>query len=154
MTQEFRGLSKFDSIFNFMVGAYYQDASLENKQSFRIAALPEDPATGFYQSISKSGDVESKTYSLFGQLMVDLTDNVELAGGVRWTREEKDVTQQNTYVHPLLAAGFPLTTFANTFEDDNYSPEVTLTWHPSGDSTLFAAYKTGYKSGGLGSRPS
>ena len=76
-TQEFRGLSKFDSMFNFMVGAYYQDATLENKQSFRIAPLPEDPATGFYQSISKSGDVDSKTYSLFGQLMVDLTDNLE-----------------------------------------------------------------------------
>ncbi len=150
LSQELRALTKFDSKVNFMVGAFYQDATLDNDQSFRIAALPVDPATGFYQSITKGGAIDSKTYSVFGQLIWALADNIELAGGVRWTREEKDVTQGNTYVHPLLAAAFPLTTFANTFEDDNYSPEATLTWHPTGDTTLFAAYKTGYKSGGFG----
>ncbi|MEC3911894.1 TonB-dependent receptor [Sphingobium sp. CR2-8] len=32
--------------------------------------------------------------------------------------------------------------------ENNWSPEATLTWHPSPDQTVYLAYKTGFKSGG------
>ncbi|WP_158511874.1 TonB-dependent receptor [Novosphingobium sp. PP1Y] len=149
-SQEFRALTTFDGPLNGMVGLYYQDTSLENGQTFRIAALPQDPATGYYSSISKTGTLDGKTYSAFGQLTFDILENLELAGGLRWTKEKKTVAQRNIYVHPLLSSLFPLTEFDGTFKDDNVSPEATLTWHPSPNSTLYAAYKTGYKSGGFG----
>lgn len=149
-SQELRALTTFDGPLNAMVGLFYQDTSLDNGQTFRIAALPQDPATGYYSSISKTGTLDGKTYSAFGQLTYDILPNLELAGGVRWTREKKEVAQRNTYVHPLLAAGFPLTEFGGTFKGDNWSPEATLNWHPTNHTTLYAAYKTGYKSGGFG----
>src|SRR3546814_1758178 len=37
---------------------------------------------------------------------------------------------------------FPYTTLVR-------SPEVTLSWHPIDDTLVYAAYKTGYKSGGF-----
>ena len=36
----------------------------------------------------------------------------------------------------------------NKFEDTNFSPEVTLSYKPTPDLNIYAAYKTGYKSGG------
>jgi outer membrane receptor protein involved in Fe transport len=35
------------------------------------------------------------------------------------------------------------------YSDDNVSPEVTLSWRPDPRQTLYAAYKTGYKAGGI-----
>nr|WP_277350588.1 TonB-dependent receptor [Novosphingobium olei] len=149
-SQEFRGLTTFDGPLNAMVGLYYQDTSLYNGQSFRIAALPQDPATGYYQSISKTGTLSGKTYSAFGQLTYKILPNLELAGGVRWTHETKDVDQRNTYVHPLLAGLFPMKEFSGHYKGNNVSPEATLTWHPTSHTTLYGAFKTGYKSGGFG----
>jgi outer membrane receptor protein involved in Fe transport len=149
-SQELRALTSFDSPLNFMAGVYYETEKLDNLQAFRIAALPVDPATGYYYSIGKGGVIKSSTYSAFGQVIYNLTPTLEFDAGVRWSRDLKNMTQANTYVQPELAAGFPLTPFVGSYANDNTSPEATLTWHPSSQSTLYAAYKTGYKSGGFG----
>lgn len=149
-SQEFRGLTTFDGPINAMVGLYYENTRLYNGQTFRIAALPMDPATGYYSSISKTGTLRGKTYSAFGQVTWQLAEQIELAGGVRYTSERKSVDQRNIYVHPLLSALFPLREFDGDYKQDNLSPEATLTWHPTGSTTLYAAYKTGFKSGGFG----
>jgi outer membrane receptor protein involved in Fe transport len=47
---------------------------------------------------------------------------------------------------PLRAQGVPLDA---EYRDHNVSPEVTLTWHPEPGQTIYGAYKTGYKAGGL-----
>lgn len=149
-TQEVRALTTFDSPINFMIGGYYGDTTLDNAQSLRIAPLPADPATGQYNSLSKIGSVKSKTYSVFGQVNGKITDNLEAAAGIRWTKENKDVSQQNIYVHPLLIDLFTLNPFNSRYRGKNWSPEATLTWHPTTRTTIYAAYKTGYKSGGFG----
>ena len=46
LSQEVRLLSKFDSPLNFMVGAFYQDTTLDFTNTVLIAPLPADPATG------------------------------------------------------------------------------------------------------------
>ncbi len=83
-------------------------------------------------------------------MIYKLTANLEFDAGIRWSRDLKNMTQANTYVHPGLTALFPLTPFSGSYSNDNVSPEATLTWHPTSQSTLYAAYKTGYKSGGFG----
>lgn len=152
-SQEVRALTTLDGPLNFMVGAFYNSTSLDNLQSIRFAPLPVDPATGQYNSLTKNGTVDGKTYSLFGQATYKLLDNLELAGGVRWTRETKKVDQGNLYVAPLLTSLFPFGRFGGRFRDDNFSPEATLTWHPTTRTTIYGAYKTGYKSGGFGLPP-
>ncbi len=149
-TQELRALTTFDSPLNFLVGGYFEDTKLDNEQAFRIANLPPDSA-GRYYSIGKVGVIDSRTYSAFGQVTYKLMPNLELAGGIRWSRDEKSVAQSNTYVAPLLQGLFPQNVnFPGTYKRDNWSPEATLTWHPTSRTTLYAAYKTGYKSGGFG----
>lgn len=151
-SQELRLLSSFEGPVNFMLGAYYQDSDLYFVNNSRIALLPADPATGKYHSWEKPSGTKGKAYSGFGQLIWAVTPEVELAGGVRYTRETKDSYLYDSWVHPLLAASFlpPTTILKDNFRDSNYSPEATLTWRPTSEITTYIAYKTGYKSGGLG----
>jgi outer membrane receptor protein involved in Fe transport len=85
--------------------------------------------------------------------------DLELAGGARWTKEKKTSVQVNTYVNPLMEFFFgnPALPFMKAendpifsdFNDNDISPEATITWTPSREVTLYGAYKTGYKSGGF-----
>lgn len=153
LSQEVRLFSKFDSPLNFMLGAYYQDTTLDFTNTVLIAPLPRDAATGKYHTWEKPGSTEGQTISAFGQLTWDITSQLELAGGVRYTHEEKDSWLTNAWVHPPLS-GTALAPqgkmFTDNFEDDNLSPEATLTWRPTEDFTAYVGYKTGYKSGGFG----
>ncbi|HEY0938503.1 MAG TPA: TonB-dependent receptor [Steroidobacter sp.] len=153
LSQELRLLSKFDSPVNFMLGAFYQDTTLDFTNTVLIAPLPSDAATGKYHTWEKPGSTEGQTISAFGQLIWDITPHIELAGGVRYTHEEKDSWMTNAWVHPPLS-GTVLApegkVFTDKFEDDNLSPEATLTWRPTDNFTAYVGYKTGYKSGGFG----
>jgi outer membrane receptor protein involved in Fe transport len=152
-TQELRLLSKFDGPLNFLIGAFFQDYSQFFQNNTLAVPLGPDPTTGKFHTWEKPSGTDGNTYSVFGQLLWDISDTIELAGGIRYTRETKDSFLGNSYVHAPLggvvfsAAGRVLT---DNFEDSNYSPEITLTWRPTPDFTAYGSYKTGYKSGGLG----
>lgn len=153
LSQELRISSSFDGPVNFLLGAYYQDSDLDFINNSRILLLPQDPTTGKYHTWEKPSGTAGKAYSVFGQVIWDITDQFELSGGVRYTRETKDSYLYNSWVYPGLAGSLflPTTeTLTDNFKDSNYSPEATLTWRPTEDLTAYVAYKTGYKSGGLG----
>jgi outer membrane receptor protein involved in Fe transport len=149
-SQELRFLSSFDFPLNVMFGLYYEHGSRDSDNNGKIAAHGPDPISGRTNSWNAVSTVTGDTYSAFGQLIWKVTPEIELAGGARFTREEKDATQQNTYRHPVMtflkAAGEVID---STFEDSDVSPEATLTWTPTEELTLYGAYKTGYKSGGF-----
>lgn len=152
VSQELRLDTELDSPLNFTFGGYYEKSDLDVLVSAMLAYAGPDPATGRYYSYERFGSTTGDTYSLFGQLRWDITDALELAAGVRWTKEEKQLRRLgHSFNHPALAAGFvPVgSVFRGEFKDDNWSPEVTLSWHPVDDSLLYAALKTGYKSGGF-----
>ncbi len=159
--QEVRLTSSFDAPVNFMLGGFYE---YSKRNTFTIAyggfgTAPVDPNFG-NRSIAYWNDSRLKghTYSAFGQLLWDITDQVQLSGGVRYTRETKKAVTSELYVNPglpsavatLLPAG---SKFRWPYEDSNWSPEVTLTWHPTQGQTVYASYKTGYKSGGISLSP-
>ena len=151
-SQEFRLLSDFDGPLNFLLGAYFQDTSLDFDTSVGILGLGPDP-DGRYHTWERSGYTNGTTYSAFGQLVWDVTDQIELAGGVRYTKEEKDSSMRHVYARPELEGTLLAPTtrvFDDKFKDSNYSPEVTLSYRPTSDLTAYVAYKTGYKSGGFG----
>ncbi len=121
-----------------------------------IGILAADPITGFTSDVLKLQNTKSDAYSVFASAIVDISDNLELAGGVRYTKENKLSRFSVPQVHAFLAASpFGVPVGYNTgpirFSDDNYSPEVSLTYKLNPDVNIYAAYKTGYKSGGIDS---
>src|SRR3546814_3201082 len=94
--------------------------------------------------------------TLFRSMSFDIADNLELAGGLRYTHEKRTTTNRNLYgFGPFHTANtiFPGSTdptpgvVAGSFSDNSVSTDVTLTYRPSSSSTTWIAYKTGLKSG-------
>lgn len=154
-SQELRVATKYDGPINLVVGGLFEDAKRHNEVFNVQLNRPADPANGRRFISSNSVENRGRTYSLFGQATWDLLENLELAGGVRWTKETKSTDMVNDYVHPTANAVNPLNrrpqglVLSSDFRDDNWSPEATLSWHPIRRTTLYVAYKTGYKSGGF-----
>tara|TARA_B100000378_G_scaffold261667_1_gene243203 strand:- start:1211 stop:3535 length:2325 start_codon:yes stop_codon:yes gene_type:complete len=154
-TQEWRATSSYDGPVNFMLGAYYEHGKRFTSAMNRGGAgfpVPFDPAFGGASvAFDGAATVRSDTYSAFGQLMWDITDAVQLSGGVRYTKEHKSARRGNRYVSPIAVAIYAPVgkLLTGDFDDSNWSPEASLSWHPTPGQTLYAAYKSGYKSGGF-----
>ena len=156
-TQEIRFNTTFEGPLNFAGGFYYEDSHRNTRGNGFIADLGPDPRNGQINNWQLLSNNSGKAYSAFGQAIYNILPNVELAAGVRWTHEKKTTTLGNSFVNQnILAFGLvaPEGQFSTGhFADSNWSPEATLSWHPTRDTTLYGAYKTGYKSGGF-SNPS
>ena len=97
----------------------------------------------------------SKTYSGFLQLNWAVLDDVEIAGGARYTRQDQSasfgVTQANPLFAPRLTPVGKILQGAAT--ENNLSPEATVSWHIKPHTMVYGAYKTGWLAGGY-SEPS
>lgn len=156
-TQELRLASDFKGPFNFMLGAFYEDRNINfntSQQGVNISIIALDPITGSAFDWYKKHNTKTKTLSFFGSGRFDISEKLELAGGLRWTRERKVNTITVPYVHAFLSAGpafIPSGFFSGPirFNDNNLSPEVSLRYKATEDVNIYAAYKTGFKSGGI-----
>jgi iron complex outermembrane recepter protein len=155
-TQEARLTSDFDGAFNFMVGAFWEDRSMPygTSQNAFVAAFLGPTRNGETFDWYAERDSKAKAFSVFGSATLDITDQLELSGGLRWTDEKKSTTVRFPFVHDIITFGFgflPSGFFAGPvrFSDSNLSPELSLKYKVTDDVNVYAAYKTGFKSGGV-----
>ena len=151
ISQEFRVLSQFSGALNFMVGGFYETLERDRDGSTKIAAIGLDPITGFSNTVNTFSDIDSETWSIFGQLIWNISDQLEFTVGARYTEDDKEMSQAHTYVHAFLAPLFSEAgrIIEGDYDDSHVSPEVTLSWQPRDIGTIYGAYRTGYKSGGF-----
>ena len=139
ITQEFRLASSFDGAVNFVSGVFYEQKDLE---TYLPIAADIGPAIGlpvpfWLQVANTEYDQESTAYSVFADITWDITENLELSGGARYSWEEKKFAG---------VAGF----IGEEKDDwDDVSPQLTLSWRPNDDWMVFASYRKGFKSGGF-----
>jgi iron complex outermembrane recepter protein len=152
---EFRALTNLGGMFDAMVGVYLQDTKRDYDAWTASGGLENSlaaPSFRRYLANSKDSQTEGKTFALFGQAIVRPTDQVELTGGVRYTDEKKDSYFLQPYSHPVRVTQtifLPGVRLPSNQDFSNWSPEATLTWKPQDNITIYAAYKTAYKSGGF-----
>lgn len=145
-TQELRITSDFkDSPVNFMMGAFYQDGHQQNL--VRIMGNSRVGLPAVIQNVDH--DVWIESFSVFGQLLWDVTDKLEFAAGARWTDETRRHLEVN--LNPGNGPVGPLTRPDPKIRAANISPEISLTYKPTEDLTVFANYKQGFKSGSFNS---
>lgn len=157
LSQELRLASDNDGMFNFMIGGFYEWRRFifdTAQNAVNISLIAPDPITGYTWDYDKNHTTKTEATSVFGSVMIDLTEQLELSGGVRYTNENKTQRITVPYVHRLLGPGpaFIGSGFVSPnidFSDDNLSPEVTLKYQATPDINIFASYKTGFKSGGV-----
>ena len=138
-TQEFRLASSFDGAVNFVSGLFYEQKDLE---TYLPIAADIGPAIGlpvpfWLQVANTEYDQESTAFSAFVDITWEITENLELSGGARYSWEEKEFAG---------VAGF-IGEEKNDWDD--VSPQLTLSWRPNDDWMVFASYREGFKSGGF-----
>ena len=164
-TQELRLHSAFDGPINFQVGAFFQTREIEfntAEQAFNVPlAFGAATGGGIGFDYQREHFTNTDAFSLFGSVDYDISDKLTLTAGVRWTDEEKDNTISIPFINPIIAGldldGDGLPNFVSSgfesdridFEDDDVSPEVSLVYRATDNVNLFAAFKTGFKSGGI-----
>ena len=140
LSEEVRLASDFkDSPVNFTLGGFYQDGKVSNDMTLAGNILYGRPAT----LLKGLSTIYIKSTSLFGQLRWQAAEQLELAGGARWTHETRDLTVFNRVSNAfnVLAPG------SDHIASSNWSPEFTITYTPSDTFTIFGAFKQAYKSG-------
>jgi iron complex outermembrane receptor protein len=148
-TQELRANTSFDSPLNFMGGLYYEHF---DRPFFNAPDLFHsfNPAVQNYTTTNMQSSSDGQYYSGFAQARWNILPTLELAAGARYSHDEKQATITNHANNPGFPGLYPDgVALRSDYSDNNVSPEVTLSWHPQPDQTLYAAYKTGYKAGGI-----
>lgn len=151
-SSEARILTSFDSPVNFMAGVYYQKTNFRFRSDAVFTGLRNSAEPDVdYISNRKDSTTKGETLAGYGQIIWKVVPTVELNAGVRYTHETKDSDFIQTYSNPglipfIYIPGVPV---AAKQTWNKWSPEVTLSWRPSSNITVYGGYKTGYKSGGF-----
>ncbi len=94
--------------------------------------------------------LDTDSYSLFGQMEYDISEQVTLVGGFRATREEKDYVYRADVLslppdYALLVPG--LRTYEDARGDWLYTWKLQAEFRPNDDMLLYAGYNRGTKAG-------
>lgn len=170
-TLEGRFSSAFEGPVNFVAGAYYQ----KDENDFEVRVITTD---GFGNDVAwdplnandafiaggtaifgrtRSDEIEQQ--ALFGEVTFDLTDRLQLLGGLRWFDADIESIQATT--HGFFAsvgppAGEVIGTTVNgngvgrvTQQDDTVRPKFSISYDVNDDVMLFALYSEGFRVGGV-----
>jgi len=146
-SQELRIASSGSSALQYVAGVYLyaQKAEGSSKSSFGPAA----PVLGAIRSTTGNtfGDIESKTAAVFGNVDWNLSDRLTLTGGLRYTREKKDLAYQQVVTFPaFLGSSIPLE--VDSLSTSNVTPLLSARWRLDRDAIVYASYSKGFRSGG------
>lgn len=149
-SQELRLQSKWDGPLKLLAGVFYSHSKFIFNTDAYIFPVPISPATNTYVTFKRDNGFTGNTMSAFAELTYNVTDQLELSGGARYSHESRNSFQQSLPAHLGFAAFFPPNIrIDDRFRDNNVSPQATIRYKPSRDLTFYASYKEGFKAGGF-----
>lgn len=156
-----------DGRLTFLLGGYYFYEKIANEIRLCTGSNRPRLTPG---CLASDNDINLTVESVagFGNIGFNITDNLELIGGARITRETKTQTYVSILdnrdglqsVLPPIAMPppgtartvLPFTRVSDTFEA--FTPRLGLNWSPNRDMLVYASWARGFKSGGFTGRPS
>jgi len=121
---------------------YTTYARLSNPAAPAVVIAPGSQYIGDTRAISESAAV-------FGQANYDLTDQLTLTAGLRYTHDKRHgITNTSTYLTPYAPTSIPFN-YDETVKGGNWSYLVSGTYKITSTTNVYASYSTGYKAAGL-----
>lgn len=149
-SQELRLMSAPEPRVRWMVGAWYLhtsrfvSTSTGDDRGLGIERITRRPAFDSLRNPTATflaDDNRNRAFALFGNVVVDLGDSVELALALR-----HDVDRREQRVSPLqVGGGDPGARNRSRFE--RLQPKLTASWRPSLPMLLYASWGEGFRSG-------
>lgn len=152
-SQELQLLYEGDSL-SGVLGFYYLDANAFT--AFDVALF----TTVNGLAAQTLGDVNTKTWSVFGDFTYDLSDTISVSVGGRYTNDKRNsVVLRRTFLGGFSdlfgGTGVAVATTSNfngsaTFKD--FNPRASISWQPNADNNVYFTYSQGFKGGGFDPR--
>jgi len=145
-SQELR-LSNDGERFRWIAGLYFYHGMTDRRDT--IDSGPDFAVAALRSSLGTYGqNLDVKSYAVFGQATYDVTDQLSVTLGGRYTKDKKVSDQATDPFGPVGAYFVKLTP-----EWDSFDPAVTVEYEASDDIMLYGSFRQGFKSGGFQSLP-
>lgn len=138
-----------------LLGGYYLTAKADTAFDVRLFTSLAG-LTAFTQA-----NVDTDTYAVFGDFTYDLTEQLSLSLGGRytWDKRSADILRQS-YLgggSPVFGGlgtpfGAPGTDFQGSRKFNKFTPRVSLSFQPTRDHNIYASFSQGFKGGGFDPR--
>ncbi|PHS21119.1 MAG: hypothetical protein COA85_13350 [Robiginitomaculum sp.] len=153
---QFSGIS-FNDRLNWIIGGYYSNETGNDTNTVSLFPI----------TIAGGGQINNNSYALFGQATYEVTDRLDITGGLRWSQDAKSFSTTpggvRQHVSNIVGIGMlptppnpgaVLTVLevqaSRSFVD--VSPQATVSYHITDDTLLYGSFSSGYKSGGFNQR--
>ena len=155
LTQEFRLNGETDDM-RWVTGFFY--LNIDNNSDNGLKAPANSIVNGL--DIGTVANLQTDSYSLFGQLDYDISDTLSATFGMRVIQEEKEFdvgigifgsqdnfsVNQGDFLANLFGTGSPHL-YDNSTSDTLWAAKAQLDWRPSDDLLLYAGVNRGVKAG-------
>ena len=154
LSQEFQLLYDKGPIHG-MIGFYYLDAKADTQ--FDVRLFTTVPGLTAYTE----ANVDTETYAIFGDVTFDISDQLSLSAGGRYTWNERraDILRQNylgggspVFGGAGVAFGAPGTDFRGESDFKKFTPRLSVSYKPTPDHNIYASWSKGFKGGGFDPR--
>ncbi|MDP9422000.1 MAG: TonB-dependent receptor [Pseudomonadota bacterium] len=155
-----------------VIGAYYLDANASNIFDVRLyTTCPTVPRPGCVIALPglsavTQGDVDTKTWAIFGDFTYDISDQWSVSVGGRYTSDKRHarIFRANYILggQPGLGgdAGFgngvqlgaPTSNFDGKRKDTAFTPRASVSFRPNDNHNIYLSYSRGFKGGGFDPR--
>ncbi len=151
-TQEFQALYTGEKL-QGVVGLFYLNAT--------AAGAFDTVVSQANLSIATAGHVDTKSYSAFADLSYDVTDQLKISLGGRYTEDKKtgQVYRQNytgiktpLFGNATAVPGLIRSNFTNSDTYKKFTPRVSVSYEVTSDINTYVSYSQGFKSGGFDMR--
>lgn len=160
----------FNEKVNYVTGLYYFDQSLDSttdtilgEDAYILASAfleIDPPLPAFFlpagSSARNTADQQHDSYAVFGQADYHFTEQLVMTGGLRWTDENKEMTNVFTENPDPAPPGFvgltelaPRPDVDEDFNESKVTYTLKLSWFADDLTLFYASYGSGYKAGGI-----
>lgn len=190
--------SDWDGPFNFLLGGIYGELHL-TENSYYVSSFGLDYAAGVLGAFgalgaglpppgpgqsyflgspmyrNNSDDLKVRTYGIFGEGYVDISDDLKLTLGLRYNNDRKNIRARTSLFVDAVGASVLVPTGAGSITDalgyagldydagtpgpqefavrqakfGEWTGRAVLDWEVTPDNLVYASYSRGYKSGGI-----
>jgi iron complex outermembrane receptor protein len=158
-SEEFQLIFQNEGPLQGLLGVYYLDANANNVFDVILATTSPIALPGL--TASTFGDVDTTTWAIYGDFTYDITSQIQLSLGGRYTHDRRSATViRANYLNgpsPALGGhGVQLGALTSNFQGEKtfseFTPRASLSFQPDEHNTIYASFARGFKGGGFDPR--
>lgn len=135
---------------HYVAGLFYLNTKGDNDRQVTYASLAPLLGVPADSSIRTNPSVDNSSYAVFGAIDWEFIPGLTLNTGLRFNHDKKKLTiNQQSDLGPPITNIAVVDGFHDQISENSLSPTIGLTWQPAKDTTIYAKYARGVKSGGF-----